>query len=293
MSAVTTASSRAPLAAYLWGLVGVVAFGLTLPATRLAVTHLDAWWVSFARASLAALVAGMILLITGGPRPTRAEFGLLLLTGAGVVLGFPLFTTLAMTVTSASHGAVVVGLLPLATAVTGALIGRERHSALFWVLSVLGSVTVVGFALLEGAGQLSWADLALLGSVISASVGYASGARLARRLAGWRVICWALVVCSPLVLPPMLWLTPRVALSAPPAAWLSFLYISLASQLFGFFAWYRGLALGGIARVGQVQLLQLFITLIASSLWLGETVDARTWLFGTLVVLIVAVGRRA
>ena len=289
---VAAASSRAPLAAYLWGFVGVVLFGLTLPATRLVVTHLDVWWVSFARASLAGCAAGLILLCTRGPRPDRAEFGLMFLTGAGVVVGFPVFTNLAMTATSASHGAVVVGLLPLGSAVTGALIGRERHTRWFWVLSVLGSATVVGFALLEGAGELAWADLALLGAVISAAIGYALGARLSRRLAGWRVICWVLVVYLPLMSPPLLWLSGRVALVAPPAAWLAFLYISLASQLFGFFAWYRGLALGGIARVGQVQLLQLFVTLIASSWWLGETVDARTWAFGTLVVVIVAVGRR-
>lgn len=282
-----------PLSAYLWGFLGVVAFGLTLPATRLAVTHLDAWWVSFARASLAGVIAGLILFCTRGPRPGPGELGQLLLTGAGVVLGFPLLTTLAMTSTSASHGAVVIGLLPLGTVVTGALMGRERHSALFWVLSVLGSATVVGFALLEGAGSLSWADLALLGAVVAASVGYASGARLSRRLAGWRVICWTLVICLPLMLPPLLWRSTQVPLEAPAAAWLGFLYISLFSQLLGFFAWYRGLALGGIGRVGQVQLLQLFVTLIASSWWLGEAVDLRTWAFGTLVVVIVALGRRA
>lgn len=288
----STPQTRAPLAAYLWGFLGVVAFGLTLPATRLAVAHLDAWWVSFARASLAGLVAGLILLATRGPRPRRDEIGQLFLTGAGVVLGFPLLTTLAMTSASASHGAVVIGLLPLGTVVTGALLGGERHSLLFWLLSLLGSATVVGFALLEGAGRLSWADLALLGAVVAASVGYASGAKLSQRLAGWRVICWTLVVCLPLMLPLMLWRSWYVPLEAPTDAWLGFVYISLFSQLLGFFAWYRGLVLGGIARVGQVQLLQLFVTLIASTWWLGEAVDLRTWAFGTLVVLIVAVGRR-
>ncbi|HEY5862558.1 MAG TPA: DMT family transporter [Casimicrobiaceae bacterium] len=276
----------------IWGLVGVVAFSLTLPATRYAVAWLDPMFVGLGRALVAALLAAGVLVATRAPWPRRAVFARLALVAAGVVFGFPLFSAYAMRHVPASHGAVVIGLLPLATAVAGALLAHERPSARFWACAVAGSAVVAGFALWEGGGALPLADLLLVGAVISAAIGYAEGARLSRTLGGWQVISWALVLAAPFAaIPTWLSLDARMA-AAPWTAWAAFAYVAAVSMYLGFFAWYKGLALGGIAAVGQVQLLQPFFTLFASALLLGERLDAATFVAAALVVATIAVGRR-
>lgn len=276
----------------IWGLVGVVAFSLTLPATRYAVAWLDPMFVGLGRALVAALLAAGVLVATRAPWPRRAVFARLALVAAGVVFGFPLFSAYAMRHVPASHGAVVIGLLPLATAVAGALLAHERPSARFWACAVAGSAVVAGFALWEGGGALQLADLLLVGAVISAAIGYAEGARLSRTLGGWQVISWALVLAAPFAaIPTWLSLDARMA-AAPWTAWAAFAYVAAVSMYLGFFAWYKGLALGGIAAVGQVQLLQPFFTLFASALLLGERLDAATFVAAALVVATIAVGRR-
>ncbi|MEO5765322.1 MAG: DMT family transporter [Casimicrobiaceae bacterium] len=276
-----------------WGLVGVVAFSLTLPATRFAVAYLDPVFVGLGRAVVAALLAASVLVLKKARWPGRALLARLALVAAGVVVGFPLFSAFAMRYVPASHGAVLVGLLPLATAAAAALVAHERPSRRFWACAIAGSAVVVGFALWKGGGSLHLADLLLVAAVLAAAIGYAEGARLARSLGGWQVISWALVIAAPFVaIPAGLAIDARMA-AAPWTAWLAFAYIALISMYLGFFAWYKGLAEGGIAAVGQLQLLQPFFTIFASALLLGEALDAATFIAAALVVATIAVGRRA
>lgn len=276
----------------LYGLMGVIAFGLTLPVTRFVTPHLDPVFIGLGRAVVAALVAAALLRVTGQPVPTRRQVGRLLVVGLGVVIGFPVLSAWAMQTAPASHGGVVLGILPLATAVASVFVSSDRPSLGFWLFGILGSALVVTYALIEGVGGIQIADLALLGAVVSAAVGYAVGGDLARQLGGWQVICWALVLSFPLLLVPVVPAALAHGLPGSPQSWAAFLYVALFSQLFGFFAWNRGLALGGVARVSQVQLLQTFLTLGASALLLGEAIDAMTLGFAVFVVASVALGRR-
>ncbi|MDA7948796.1 MAG: DMT family transporter [Hyphomicrobiaceae bacterium] len=275
------------------GLVGVVCFGLTLPATRIALTGLDPWLIGLGRGVVAGIAAAVILAAMRAGWPPRDAWRGLCIAAGGVVLGFPLFATLAMQYAPAAHGAVVLAILPLMTAVGGALLAGERPSLGFWVCSVAGTLAVLVFALLEGAGNEGFhaADLLLAAAVIAAAVGYAEGGRLARTMGGWQVICWVLVISAPVLAAfLLLWGTP-INWTASLYAWGGFLYLALVSQLLAFFAWYQGMALGGVAKVGQLQLLQTFVTLVAAWALLGERI---TWLqiaFACLVVAIVAIGR--
>ena len=275
-----------------WGFVGVAAFSLTLPATRVAVFALDPFFVAVGRGLVAALLAAAVLAATRTRWPTRAEWRLLVPSALGVVLGFPLFTTWAMKYAPAAHGAVVLAILPLATAAAGAIVAHERPSKGFWIAALAGSAAVAAFAMREGAGDLHAADLALLAAVLCAAFGYALGARAAATLGSWQSISWSLVSCLPLLAPMAAFILPRDATAVPASAWVGFAYVALVSQYLGFFAWYRGLAVGGIARVGQLQLLQPFMTILASAVLLGETVSASMVVFAAIVVAIVAIGRR-
>ena len=285
----TPAARRAGL---LWGLVGVASFSLTLPATRVAVAHLDPVVVGLGRAVVAGVLAAIVLAVARAPFPGRALLPRLALVAAGVIVGFPLLTAWAMQRVPAAHGAVVIGLLPLATAAAGAWLAHERPSRRFWASAVFGSAVVVGFALWQGGGAPHPADALLLLAVAAAAIGYAEGGRLARTLGGWQVISWALVLAAPLMAIPTIASLDARMLAAPPEAWAGFAYVSVVSMFLGFFAWYRGLALGGIAAVGQVQLLQPFLTIFASALLLRERIDAATLVCAALVIASIAIGRR-
>ncbi|WP_236025249.1 DMT family transporter [Arenibaculum pallidiluteum] len=276
----------------LMGFLGVAIFAATLPMTRLAVAELDAAFVGIGRAVLAGLLALAWLGATRAPLPARGQVGTLVLVAAGVVLGFPLFSSLALRDAPASHAAVINGLLPLGTALMAAWRGGERPSPAFWGCAVAGSALVVGFALAQGGGGLGGSDWLMLCAVAAGSLGYAEGGRLATVMGGPRVICWALVVALPLTLPVTVWLGWSRGLAASPAAWASFAYVGVFSMFLGFFAWYRGLALGGVARVGQVQLVQPFLTLAIAALIGGEAIGPVTWLVAVAVVGVIALGRR-
>jgi drug/metabolite transporter (DMT)-like permease len=275
-----------------WGLLGVAAFSVTLPATRVAVASLDPVFVGLGRAVVAACLAAVVLAATRSPWPPRALWPRLALVTAGVVVGFPLLTAWAMQYVPASHGAVVIGLLPLATAAAGAWLAHERPTTRFWMFAVAGSAVVIGFAVWKGGGTLHVADLLLLGAVASAAIGYAEGARLTRFIGGWQVISWALLLSAPFVAVPA-WIASGDLNAVPWPAWLGFAYVSVVSMYVGFFAWYKGLALGGIAAVGQVQLLQPFLTIGFSALLLGEALDPSTFVAAALVIAFIALGRRA
>ncbi len=276
------------------GFLGVAAFSLTLPVTRHAVAYFSPLFIGCGRGFVAALAALAYLLLSRSRVPSLRDLAGLAVVAAGVVFGFPLLSAWAMVHVPSAHGAVMLGILPLATAFVGTLIAGERPSIPFWIAGLVGAGAVIAFALIQNeAGGLHLADLALLGAVASAAIGYAEGARLSRTLGGWQVICWALVLSLPLLTVPTAYEVFRLDLRAPTlSAWGGFLYLSLVSQFFGFFFWYRGLALGGIARVSQVQLLQIFLTLFAAALMLNESVDATTIAFAVFVVATVAVSRK-
>ncbi|WP_083672764.1 DMT family transporter [Micromonospora sp. CB01531] len=271
------------------GALGVLAFSMSLPATRVAVGHLDPWFVAFGRAVGAALLAWAYLRLTGAPRPTRRQWRRLSIVAVGVVVGFPLFTSLALTTQTAAHGAVVITVLPAMTAVFAVLRAGERPPLLFWVASGGGLVAVLAFLMTSGAvhGALSTADLFLLAAVVLCGLGYAEGGSLARELGGARTICWALL----LSLPVTLVVTLVAAVANPPhadaAAWSAFGYLTAISMFLGFFAWYAGLARGGIAQVGQLQLAQPVLTLLWSALLLAETVTPAS--IGAALVVLACV----
>jgi len=280
----------------LLGLVGVLAFSLTLPMTRFAVAELDPWFLAFGRMAIAGIISAAWLLVIRAPRPGRDDLGLLAWSALGIVIGFPLLSSLALRHIPANHGAIIVGLLPFATSLLAAIVFMERQSGRFWICAAIGSGLVIAFALrdhgMNGAGSLlSFGNAAMLAAVFAGAIGYVAGARLTARLGGVAAIMWALVFALPLTLP----VAAAIAWFEPPhagvAAWGAFAYVTLVSQLIGFFAWYNGLARGGIARIGQVQLLQAFFTIGCAALLFGEQVSTLTWLFAIGVVATIAFGR--
>ena len=286
----TVAAAREGL---VFGILGVGCFSLTLPATRIAVSDLDPTIVGLGRALIAAALSLVALAVSRRPLPRPALWPRLLVVALGVVIGFPWLSAWAISDVPAVHGAVVTGLLPLSTAAFGALLAGERPSPLFWAATMAGSAVVAGFALVSGGGHIALADLALVGAVAAAGLGYAEGARLAREFGSWPVICWALLISAPVLAIPVGLAVATHGAAAGVAAWIGFAYVSVVSMFLGFFAWYRGLAKGGIARVGQLQLLQPFLTIFAAALLLGERVTPLALGSAAIVLLCVLVGRRA
>jgi len=279
----------------LLGLVAVAMFSLTLPLTRMAVAELDATFVALGRAMAAACLAGLWLWQQKAPLPRRAQWLPLAAVAAGCVVGFPLLTSFAMRSLPASHGAVLVGVLPLATAVFAVLRGKERPSMGFWLMALAGTALVATFALRQGGGSLHQADLLMFGAVLLGALGYAEGGRLAQSMPGAQVISWALVLAAPFLLIPVIsvaWPQRALMAQASTQAWLAFAYISVFSMLIAFFFWYRAMALGGVARVGQVQLLQPFLTLLGAAVLLGEALSVDSLLFAGAVIAVVAIGRK-
>jgi drug/metabolite transporter (DMT)-like permease len=277
---------------YVWGFIGVAIFSLTLPFSHIAVREFDPLFISIGRTVLAACVAAPILLLTRQSWPDWGDLKQLFFVVLGVIFGFPILSTIAMKTAPASHGSVVLALLPLGTAFMSTIFAGERPSIAFWAWSVLGSAAVVLYALWDGGVALHGADSLLVLAVIAASMGYAAGGNLARKLGGWQVICWALVVALPLTLPLTIYFAQDVTGGESFRGWLCFAYLSLMSQLIGFFAWNKGLAGGGVARVGQVQLLQTFMTQIAAWGLMGEALTLRSIVFASVVATCVWFGRR-
>jgi drug/metabolite transporter (DMT)-like permease len=284
----------------LWlGLLGIVIFSVTLPMTRLAVGTPDApqmsgLFIAMGRAVVAAGLSAVLLLATRAPWPARQDWLPLAMTASGVVFGFPLLTSVAMRHVEAMHASVIVGVLPLATAAVGALLHRQRPSMGFWLCAALGSVLVVVFAVLRSGGSsaagISFADLLLLAAMLCAAVGYCYGGRLAGHMRAEHVICWALVISLPITLPLSIYAWPTQAIRS--TAWWGFAYVAVFSMWLGFFAWYRGLALGGTVRVSQVQLVQPFLSMLFSIPLLGEKLDAVTVGFGLAVIATVFMGKK-
>jgi drug/metabolite transporter (DMT)-like permease len=277
-----------------WGLVGVVAFSFTLPFTRIAVGGFDPLFIGAGRAVVAAILAGAALAVTRQRLPAGRQWTRLAVVGGGVVIGFPLLTSYALTTAPASHGAVVIALLPAATATAAVLRTRERPRPMFWVIAGAGAVTAIGFASAQGAGlgHLHWADLLLFGAVIAAATGYAEGGLLARELGAWQTVSWALVLCSPVMTALAVVSAIKSTPSGTPAEWAAFGYLGVVSMFLGFFAWYRGLAIGPMAQVSQVQLIQPVLSICWAGLLLGEHVTAVTVLGGLAVVVFAGAAVR-
>jgi drug/metabolite transporter (DMT)-like permease len=275
------------------GFLGVLAFSFTLPATRIAVEELDATFVGIGREAIAAVLAGAILLVARASLPSRSQLARLALVALGVVFGWPLLSALALRELTSAHSAVVVGLLPAATAVAAVLRAGERPSLAFWLSSAAGLAAVLVFAATQGAGLLSGGDVLILGAVALGAIGYAEGGVLARELGGWRVICWAVLLSAPLTAPIGVVAAAGSDLSASGDAWLGFAYVCVISALLGFFPWYAGLARGGVAKIGQVQLVQPLLTLVWAAILLGEHIGVTTVLASIAVVASVVATQRA
>ncbi|OKO79471.1 DMT family transporter [Bradyrhizobium sp. NAS96.2] len=286
------ASSGASLEGWGSGLLGVIIFSGSLPATRVAVAGFSPLFLTSARAAIAALLGAVLLVVLRQPWPERRDLVSLTIVALGVVIGFPLLTALALQHITSAHSIVFIGLLPLSTAVFGVLRGGERPKPKFWLFSCVGGATVAGFALSnDGSASLS-GDLLMVAAIVVCGLGYAEGAALSRRLGGWQVISWALVLSAPVMLLMTIMTLPPSWQGIGAPAWLGLAYVSIFSMLVGFVFWYRGLALGGIASVGQLQLLQPFFGLALAGLLLHEPVPWSMIAATMLVVVCVVLARR-
>ena len=274
------------------GFVGVLIFSGSLPATRVAVMDFDPVFLTVARAAIAGLPALALLLMFREKHPERGDLFSLAIVALGVVIGFPLLTALALEHITSAHSIVFIGLLPLATAIFGVLRGGERLRPVFWLFSCLGSALVAGFALSQGVTASLIGDLLMLAAIIVCGLGYAEGAKLSRRLGGWQVISWALVLSLPIMLGLTFTTMPPSFAGIGGAAWAGLAYVSLFSMLIGFVFWYRGLAQGGIAAVGQLQLLQPFFGLVLAASLLHEQVSPIMLVVTVAVVLCVTGARK-
>ena len=283
---------QAGAAGWINGLVGMLIFSGSLPATRVGVLSFDPLFLTFARAGIAGLAALAILAVLRPAMPRRAELRPLAVTAFGVVLGFPLLTALALRHVTSAHAIVFIGLLPMATAIFAALRAGERPRPAFWLFAGLGAAIVAGYALTQGADASLIGDTLMLAAVIVCGLGYAEGAVLSRRLGGWQVICWALLISLPFAVPAALWFLPARWSGVTWQGYAALGYVSMFSMLIGFFFWYRGLAQGGIAAVGQLQLLQPFCGLALAGLVLGEHIDPTMGLAAGAVMICVIGAKR-
>lgn len=273
------------------GFLGILIFSGSLPATRVAVLDFDPIFLTVARATIAGIIALCILQIFKEKRPTKAQLFPLVIVAIGVVLGFPLLSALALQYVTSAHSIVFVGVLPLSTAVFGVMRGGERPQPAFWFFSVMGSLLVIGFAVVQGLSASPLGDILMLLAVLLCGLGYAEGAKLSKTLGGWQVISWALVLSLPFMLPLTLLLLPSSFVGISTDAWIGLVYVSLFSMFIGFVFWYRGLAQGGIAAVGQLQLLQPFFGLALAATLLHETVSMGM-LGVTVGVILCVVGSK-
>jgi len=292
LSSSQSARSRERLGLLL-GFVGMAIFGGTLPATRIAVSAIDPMAVTALRTAIAGLASLALLIVLRRPFPPRKLWFQLIVGMLCVGIMFPFLTAFAVKTVDASHGGVVFGAMPIATALVAVLITHERPKPLFWIASIAGAALVVAFALRQGGGALSAGDLLLFAAVAVSAIGYVFSGRLTTQMPGWEVISWALVIALPISLPAAVLTMPADLAQIAPKPWLALLYVALFSQWIGFFAWNAGLAMGGIARVSQMQLLQPFVTFALAAFFNGETITWQIVLFALAVVATVAISTRS
>ncbi|MCW3118246.1 MAG: family transporter [Chitinophagaceae bacterium] len=270
------------------GFIGVLIFSASLPATRAAVQDFDPVFLTVARATIASLFALCLLSIFKEKLPAKGQIFSIVIVAIGVVVGFPLLTALALQHVTSAHSIVFIGILPLTTAIFGVMRGGESPRPAFWLFSIAGSLLVIGFAIAQGVSASPIGDILMLLAVILCGLGYAEGAKLSKTLGGWQVISWALVLSLPFMAPITFFLLPLSITGIGTPAWIGLAYVSLFSMLIGFIFWYRGLAQGGIAAVGQLQLLQPFLGLALAATLLHEKVSIGMLSITVGVILCVA-----
>jgi drug/metabolite transporter (DMT)-like permease len=287
-----TSAGRAGLG---WGFFGVALFALTVPLTRSVIDHMSPIFITAGRAVVAAILAGAFLFFRRQPIPDRRLFLRMIAIGGGVVIGFPLFTGLALQTVPAAHAAVVVGLLPAATAVISVLLTGERPPIRFWIFAAAGAVAVVLFTATSHGGfaPLQLEDLYLLAAVVVTAYGYAEGAIVSREIGSWQTISWTLVLWSPALLAVTIWSLSAEPFTPDLTDWWAFAYLAAVSMYFAFFAWYRGLAIGPVSTVSQVQLTQPVMSIVWAAVILGETITPEIVLGGTIVIACAALAVRS
>lgn len=273
------------------GLLGVIIFSGSLPATRVAVANFSPMFLTSARAVIAALLGTIFLFVLRQTKPERRDIFPLALVAIGGVVGFPLLTALALQHITAAHSIVFIGMLPLATAIFGVLRGGERPKPAFWLFSIIGAAAVAGFALYGSDGGDLMGDLLMIAAILVCGLGYAEGATLSRRLGGWQVISWALLLSLPIMAAIAIFTLPNTWSNVGVPAWIGLAYVSIFSMMVGFIFWYRGLALGGIAGVGQLQLLQPFFGFLLAAIFLHEPI-AWTMIASTVIVVVCVAGAK-
>lgn len=283
---------QSSISGWINGMLGVIIFSGSLPATRLAVMELDPFFLTFARASIAGVLAIFLLILLRIKRPLISQMVSLITVSLGVVIGFPLLTAIALQHITSAHSLVFTGLLPLSTAIFGVIRGGERPKKAFWLFSVIGSLLVVGFAFTGDVSLSATGDMQMLAAVVACGFGYAEGAKLSKVMGGWQVISWALVISLPFMMVASYISIPANLSQIKTTTIIALGYVSLFSMFLGFIFWYRGLVIGGIAAVGQLQLLQPFIGLSLSVIVLHETVTPLMGLVTLGVILCVAVSRK-
>jgi drug/metabolite transporter (DMT)-like permease len=285
-------ASNAGLQGWMSGFIGMIIFSGSLPATRVAVQSFDPFFLTFMRASIAGMLAVLLILVLRQRRPAFGQLFSLLIVALGVVIGFPLLTALALQHVSSAHSIVFIGLLPMSTALFAVIRGGERPRKAFWLFSTLGCLLVMGFALVHSAAASLTGDLLMFAATLVCGLGYAEGAMLSRHMGGWQVICWSLILSLPAMLLATMMTAPGSFQSVHASAWWALGYVSLFSMLIGFIFWYKGLATGGIASVGQLQLLQPFFGLIYSAWLLHESINPSMLVVTAAVVGCLAAARK-
>jgi drug/metabolite transporter (DMT)-like permease len=289
-------SLSTPLWGLIFGAIGIFSFSITLPMTVMALESLPPLFLGAGRACVAAAIAAVVLIATKTRRPTRNQWLHLAVVALGVVVGFPFLTSFALQYVPSAHGAVVIGLLPAATAVAAVIRGKERPSPLFWVASLSGALAVGVFSVVTSGAFTGPAlgDLLLLAAVVMAAIGYAEGALLSRQIGSWQTISWALIVSLPVVVPLALINASTIDFGQiSQASWVGFAYIAVVSMYLGFFAWYKGLAIGPMSRVSQIQLVQPILTVLWAGLFFGESIGIETWIGAVVIFIIAAIAVRA
>ena len=283
-------------AGLIFGFIGIASFSFSLPMTKIALLGFPPVFLGAGRAAVAAGIAAVVLAVTRTALPRGMQWVRLGVVALGVVVGFPFFTSFALEHAPASHGAVVIGLLPAATAVAAVIRGKERPSKTFWAASILGAIAVVVFSGLSSGAQfhLELGDIYFLAAVVCAAIGYAEGGMLSREIGSWQTISWALIVALPVMLPMAFTSVSGLEWARVPAlAWLGFAYIAVISMYLGFFAWYRGLAIGPMSSVSQIQLLQPLLTILWAAVFFGESVGFAEWIAAAAVIVCAGVAVRA
>ena len=279
------------------GVVAVMAFSLTLPITKYLTPFLSVWDIGFGRGFLAAIIAAVILLTFKQSRPNRSQLLKLCIVASGIVFGFPVLTAVGMQSVPSSHGGVILGGLPITTALLGCFLSGERPSWIFWLVALSGFIAIALYSMISAGVTSDLAlysgDFALFGAVLFAGLGYAQGGLLAREMGGWQVICWTLVVSLPLLVPLTCFYADWNAFQAlTPSGWATFVFLAVINSLIGFFFWYKALALGGVTKISQVQLLQTFFTFIFAALWLGEEITLIMVIFLIITLIIVWLSKK-